>query len=49
MTLDITLRREPGLIHNFLLLDDISPACAAAVDRVATDISIRLTETSRLT
>jgi acetyl esterase len=31
-------RRESGLIHNFIQLDDISPACAAAVDRVAADV-----------
>lgn len=30
-------RREPGLVHNFLLLDELSPACAAAADRVATE------------
>jgi acetyl esterase len=35
---DVKLRREPGLIHNFMLLDDLSPACAAAADRVATDL-----------
>ncbi|MGZ4273685.1 MAG: alpha/beta hydrolase [Solirubrobacteraceae bacterium] len=34
----VTLRREVGLIHNFMLLDEISPAAAAAADRVATDI-----------
>lgn len=36
------LRREPGLIHTFMLLDDISPACAAAADRVAADLAGRL-------
>jgi acetyl esterase/lipase len=35
---DVNLRREPGLIHNFMLLDELSPACAAAADRVATDL-----------
>jgi acetyl esterase len=34
-----TLRREPGMVHNFLLWDHLSPACAAAVDRVADDIA----------
>jgi hypothetical protein len=31
-------RRRSGLIHNFLLLDEVSPACAAAAARVATDL-----------
>ena len=35
---DVELRREPGLIHNFMMLDEISPACAAAADRVAADL-----------
>jgi acetyl esterase len=35
---EVELRREPGLIHNFMLLDEVSPACAAAADRVAADI-----------
>ena len=39
---DVELRREPGLIHNFMLLDEISPACAAAADRVAADLHRRL-------
>lgn len=34
-----TLRREAGMVHNFLLWDLISPACAAASDRVAMDIA----------
>ncbi|MHB1639273.1 MAG: alpha/beta hydrolase [Candidatus Dormibacteria bacterium] len=34
----VQLRREPGLIHNFMMLDEISPACAAAADRVAADL-----------
>jgi len=38
----VELRREPGLVHNFLQLDEISPACAAA-DRVADDIRRLLT------
>jgi len=38
----VTFRREPGLIHSFLMLDDISPACAAAADRIAADLRARL-------
>jgi acetyl esterase/lipase len=38
-----TLRREPGMVHNFMLWDLISPACAAAADRVASDIRAALT------
>ena len=38
----VELRREPGLIHNFMMLDDISPACAAAADRVAADLHAHL-------
>jgi acetyl esterase len=38
----VQLRREPGLVHNFMLLDEISPACAAAADRVAADVRTRL-------
>jgi hypothetical protein len=32
------LRREPGLVHNFLMLDYVSPACAAAVQRLTSDV-----------
>lgn len=32
------VRREAGMVHNFMLWDLISPACAAAADRVARDI-----------
>ena len=32
-------RREPGMVHNFLLWDTISPSCAAAGDRVADDLA----------
>lgn len=39
---EVELRRELGLIHNFMLLDEISPACAAAADRVAADLHARL-------
>jgi acetyl esterase len=38
----VELRREPGLTHNFMMLDDISPACAAAADRVAADLHAHL-------
>jgi len=41
-----TARREAGLVHNFLLLDSISPACAAAVDRVAADLKRTLSAAS---
>ncbi len=40
---EVELRREPGLIHGFMTLDEISPACAAAADRVAADLRARLT------
>ena len=33
-----TARREQGMVHNFMLYDTISPACAAAADRVAADL-----------
>lgn len=33
------LRRERGMVHNFLLWDLVSPACAAAADRVADDVA----------
>jgi acetyl esterase len=39
---EVELRREPGLIHNFLMLDEISPASAAAADHVAADLHDRL-------
>jgi acetyl esterase len=32
---EVELRREPGLVHNFMMLDEISPACADAANRVA--------------
>ena len=38
----VELRREPGLIHGFMTLDEISPACAAAVDRVSADLRTKL-------
>ena len=37
-SVEVELRRESGLIHNFMMLDDLSPACAAAADRVAEDL-----------
>jgi acetyl esterase len=36
------LRREPGLVHNFLMLDYISPACADAVERLTAGLRTRL-------
>jgi acetyl esterase len=39
---EVELRREAGLVHNFLLLDEVSPACAAAGDRIAADLRRRL-------
>jgi acetyl esterase len=35
---DVELRREPGMIHHFMLLDEMSPACQRAADRVAQDL-----------
>lgn len=42
----VTFRREPGMVHNFMLWDTISPACAAAADRVAADLRSALTTAS---
>jgi acetyl esterase len=39
---DVELRREQGMIHSFMTLDELSPAAAAAGDRVAADIRRRL-------
>lgn len=36
------VRREPGMVHNFMLWDLVSPACAAAADRIAHDIAAAL-------
>jgi acetyl esterase len=33
-----TLRRELGLVHNPVMLADVSPACTAALDRVIADV-----------
>jgi acetyl esterase len=38
----LTARREQGMVHNFILYDAISPACAAAADRVAADLNATL-------
>jgi acetyl esterase len=38
----VTARREPGLVHGFLGLGAISPACAAAARRVADDLRAAL-------
>jgi acetyl esterase len=34
----VTSRREPGMIHNFLQLDEASPAAAAAGERIAREL-----------
>ncbi|MDA8071433.1 MAG: alpha/beta hydrolase [Actinomycetota bacterium] len=34
----VNLRREDGLVHNFLMYDQASPACARAADQLACDI-----------
>ncbi|MBS1680038.1 MAG: alpha/beta hydrolase [Actinobacteria bacterium] len=34
----VTARREPGMIHNFLQMDEGSPAAAAAADRVGREL-----------
>jgi len=36
------MRREQGMVHNFMLWDTVSPACAAAADRVAADLAAAL-------
>jgi acetyl esterase len=38
----VTARREPGLVHGFLGLGAISPACAFATGRVAADLRVAL-------
>lgn len=40
----VTMRREPGMVHNFMLWDLVSPACAAAADRVADDVADALVD-----
>jgi acetyl esterase len=34
----VTARREPGMIHNFLGMDEASPAAAAAADRIGREL-----------
>ena len=36
---EVRYREEPGLIHNFLMLDELSPAAGEAADRVARDVA----------
>ncbi len=45
----VKARREPGMVHNFLLWDLMAPSCAAAADRVADDLAemIRGSRTER--
>jgi acetyl esterase len=38
----VTARREPGLVHGFLGLVAISPACASATGRIAADLRVAL-------
>jgi acetyl esterase len=38
-----TLRRELGVVHNPVMLADVSPACAAALERVIADVRAMLT------
>lgn len=39
---EVVLRREAGQIHNFMQYDEISPAAAAAADRIGAEIGSRL-------
>jgi acetyl esterase len=41
---EVTSRREQGMIHNFLQLDEFSPAAAAAGERVARELGEMLRE-----
>jgi hypothetical protein len=34
----VDVRREDGLVHNFLMYDQTSPSCARASDHLARDI-----------
>lgn len=43
----VQLRREAGLVHNFLMYDETSPACARAADQLAGDIRRLLTRKHR--
>jgi acetyl esterase len=38
----VTARREPGMIHNFLQMDEASPAAASAADRIARELGALL-------
>jgi acetyl esterase len=40
----VTSRREPGMIHNFLQMDEASPAAASAADRIARELGKMLRE-----
>jgi acetyl esterase len=42
---EVIRRCETGLIHNFLMLDEISPSAASAADRFAADIGALLRRT----
>jgi acetyl esterase len=39
---EVAARREPGMIHNFLQMDEASPAAAAAGDRIARELGAML-------
>lgn len=41
---DVTLQRRAGLIHGFMTLDEVSPACAAAGDDVADALKALMNE-----
>jgi hypothetical protein len=43
----VQARCEPGLVHNFMLMDDVSPACASAADRIAADLGALLRSNRR--
>jgi acetyl esterase len=43
----VLMRRELGMVHNFLLWDRVSPVCADAGRRVAADIVDGLARISR--
>jgi acetyl esterase len=44
----VSLRCEPGLVHGFAVLDDISPACAAALNRLLAHLRARLEQEPHL-
>ncbi|MBS1844368.1 MAG: alpha/beta hydrolase [Actinobacteria bacterium] len=39
---EVTSRREPGMIHNFLQMDEASPAAASAGDRIGRELGALL-------